>query len=972
MEAINLPIAPYLAAIVQNSNNNMVSIVKGPPGIGKSLGIPYIFSRFNKRIYITQTRGNAVISLTNTQKIMNPNYKVGYGKDGDITYQPDNNVPQIAYVTSGHLLGRILRNISKGDNNPLRFIDILQIDDPDSVEDEVLISLWRYFFNLNVTTKSGMKLPRLLLTSATINPEFYPGIANTIINLTSKTVDDIYHTRSYDVDNNQLYLDMADEVAQFHLGSREGHFLVFCSGKDKIDLVIKRLNEKQLPNVQILPAYARLGTAQINNIYNDVPAGMRKIIVSTNMAETAITIKDLGGVFDCMSVKQMYSTPNGGSRLKVVYESKQNALQRRGRTGRNIDGFYYPMMTQSDFENLDPIPEPILDRSPLHKITMELLAAGLNPVEVVEGYGQGRFDETVQLLVSLGAIRKDNRKYIVTNLGRFVASSPLSVRNSAFVYRMYEQYLRSDKSDESSTILGAGIVIANIIDSYGPPLTWFPSPHKNESTFDYQARIYHHKQHFYKEYVGISDLEVYLKIWAYYVNSNRKNRRINVFDPTYVKEWCRQHSINNKKLTEIIKLNARITRLLANLYNKTVNSNIVVSTKSGQNIGSRSSTAQSELKINLRINIKDIEQYINISKQYLQKAYIDRIMQRSDPRNKEIVESTPLFYNHLGEKANYLLSLNQSVSEMAKLRPQYIISLADITQKKPTKMVRFISLAIPADKSADELVSIKMADIQDMLLSTSSESELDVVTGRQGVSLPKINPVSNIIPSSAVTYDNAGHQDIVKPITINYESKAIPTELADIMPSITSAPTGIGVTTTPQLADIMPSIASPPKISIRSPSGSGVEVKTPNRIQIKVRTPPKVNITVKPITPKIGMIGTTPNISEPPQSITLPQFAASPATCSAPNIDDQAVGVSLAKVKVGGLEQLRQQMQKGKSGTKSIAISSSGTRLEELKPQLQVGKPSDRLAGQSVQISFSPATTSAQSDIVDDFLNLDI
>lgn len=647
------------------NNPQLAIILKAPTGSGKSLGVPWFFAKAGVRMFVTETRINSAVSLSVAQEEISPSYTVGYGAETEVTYNTDPNAPQIAYVTAGHLLRKVLRNISD-DKDPYDFVDMLMIDDPDSVDDSVNLALWQYF------AKLGKPVPRLIMASATINPLRYPNIKVVELQLQTYAVQQLHHAKSYATEDRNLYTDMAEIVRLYHESTLQGHFMVFCPGKQQIDEVINYLTAR-INDAAILPVYGRMKQVDIRNIYNNYPDKKRKIIVSTNLTETAVTIDGLVAVFDSMTVKLSYTTPVGGNKLKVMNISKEQSIQRRGRVGRTMPGYYYAMCTAESYDKLLPAQEPPIEREPLYNVTMELMAANLDPLVVLPQYSKIRFEETSVLLQQLKMIKKTITGWEVTEIGKFSPKVPLSVRNSTFLYNWWKH---------SGAALYPGIVMAVLIDTYGPSLLFYPGLESGEEYATYKDRMIRYTNQNFSKFKADDDLQVYMKIWLTFSNDLRTTKRGQgsgtgplTASKHQIKDWCQMNKINNKKMTEIV----RTVRLIVGVM---------------QRIDNDFDTR----RMYKDLKFDNITQLFTTAQPYLEEAYLNKIM-KSTGAYPEII-----YYKSLTENIIYRLSRRYGVSTMVDNAPEYAISLVDISQQRDGKTSNIISFAVPASRSAEDVV----------------------------------------------------------------------------------------------------------------------------------------------------------------------------------------------------------------------------------------------------------------------------
>lgn len=117
--------------------------------------------------------------------------------------------------------------------------------------------------------------------------------------------------------------------------------LIFVSGVSEIDSVCEAVREYATQQSQwlVLPLHSGLALAEQDKVFDYAPEGMRKCIVSTNIAETSLTVDGVRFVIDSGKVKEMsYDASCKGQRLKEFWVSKSSSEQRKGRAGRTGPG----------------------------------------------------------------------------------------------------------------------------------------------------------------------------------------------------------------------------------------------------------------------------------------------------------------------------------------------------------------------------------------------------------------------------------------------------------------------------------------------------------------------------------------------------------------------------------------------------------------------------------------------------------
>jgi ATP-dependent RNA helicase DDX35 len=167
-----------------------------------------------------------------------------------------------------------------------------------------------------------------------------------------------------------------------------GDVLVFLTGQEDIETAIKLLeeeahsNQKNSSGLLPLPLYSGLSRSEQELIFTPTPRGKRKVILSTNIAETSLTLEGVVYVIDSGFSKQKFYNPISDIESLVVAPiSKASARQRSGRAGRVRPGKCYRLYTEDYFLNQMPgegIPE--MQRSNLVSTVIQLKALGIDNI----------------------------------------------------------------------------------------------------------------------------------------------------------------------------------------------------------------------------------------------------------------------------------------------------------------------------------------------------------------------------------------------------------------------------------------------------------------------------------------------------------------------------------------------------------------------------------------------------------------
>lgn len=143
--------------------------------------------------------------------------------------------------------------------------------------------------------------------------------------------------------------------------------LVFLTGQEEIESaaqqirsLVKTPNGLKGPTLRVYPLYAQLAQNRQMEVFSPSTASIRRVILSTNIAETSLTISGIKYVIDSGVVKRrVYDPKTGMDTLKVMKISQDQVWQRCGRAGRESDGFCYRTYTLEEYHAMrkDSVPE---------------------------------------------------------------------------------------------------------------------------------------------------------------------------------------------------------------------------------------------------------------------------------------------------------------------------------------------------------------------------------------------------------------------------------------------------------------------------------------------------------------------------------------------------------------------------------------------------------------------------------------
>ncbi len=211
-----------------------------------------------------------------------------------------------------------------------------------------------------------------------------------------------------------------------------GDILVFLPGEREIretgDLLRRGLARRPYASaIEILPLFARLSVNDQQRVF--APSGGRRIVLSTNVAETSLTVPGIRYVIDAgLARVKRYSVRNKTTLLQIEKVSQAAANQRAGRCGRVQDGICVRLYDEADFAARTRFTEPEILRSSLASVILRMASLDLGDVAdfpFVEAPSARAIADGVQLLQELGAV---DPARALTPLGRDLARLPLDPR----------------------------------------------------------------------------------------------------------------------------------------------------------------------------------------------------------------------------------------------------------------------------------------------------------------------------------------------------------------------------------------------------------------------------------------------------------------------------------------------------------------------------------------------------------------
>ncbi len=430
-----LPVAARREELLETIANNQVVVVAGETGSGKTTQLPKLCLELGRGVkgLIGHTQPRRLAARSVSTRIAEelkttPGDKVGY--QVRFTEQASDNT-LVKVMTDGILLAEIPHD---------RFLnryDTLIIDE--AHERSLNIDFLLGYLKLILSRRPDLKV---IITSATIDVERFSKHFNNapVVEVSGRTypVDLRYRPlEELEIESDDseelLHQGILSALQEIEADERAGRaallgdVLIFLSGERDIREAAQFLRDAKLRNTEVLPLYARLSAAEQQRIFQS-HAG-RRIILSTNVAETSLTVPGIRYVIDPGQARiSRYSVRSNVQRLPVEAVSQASANQRMGRCGRVAEGICYRLYSEQDFLSRPEFTDAEIKRTNLAAVILQMLRLGLGDVSkfpFVDAPEKKSINDGFRMLLALGAVDTKNR---ITTIGKQLSRLPIDPR----------------------------------------------------------------------------------------------------------------------------------------------------------------------------------------------------------------------------------------------------------------------------------------------------------------------------------------------------------------------------------------------------------------------------------------------------------------------------------------------------------------------------------------------------------------
>lgn len=414
-----LPIDDVLEDIAAALEDGNRLVVSAPPGAGKTTRVPLRFldSGWAKKGRITLVQPRRIAARAAAERMAatlgeKVGQTVGLRTRMDVRVSNDT---RIEVVTEGVFTRQILS---------------------DPAVEQVACVIFDEFHERSLDADEGIAFAldtqevlrpdlRILVMSATL-PE---GLTDTFFKAPIVESDGRIHpveTRYLGFDAKQRLEDQVASAIRKALSEETGSILAFLPGAAEIRRTQERL-EPAPPGVIFCPLYGALSPKEQSAAIAPPPDGVRKVVIATDIAESALTIEGVRVVVDGGFARlPRYDAALGATRLETLRIARANADQRRGRAGRTQPGVCYRLWREAEMGGFPASPPPEIESADLTNFRLDLAIWGANAPDALSWPTPPRaaaFAAATTELQRLGALDDEGA---LTPLGKKLNALPVS------------------------------------------------------------------------------------------------------------------------------------------------------------------------------------------------------------------------------------------------------------------------------------------------------------------------------------------------------------------------------------------------------------------------------------------------------------------------------------------------------------------------------------------------------------------
>ncbi len=529
-----LPVYEQKKRILDTLASHQVIVVQSPTGSGKTTQLPVILHEAgyseNGIIAVTQPRRIAALSVSEfISKQLGTNYPGLVGYKMRFEDKTDSST-KIKIMTDGILLQEMKLDpwMSK--------YSVIMVDEAHerSLNIDFVLGLLKRILNARPDFK-------VIVSSATMNAEafstYFDGCPIVTIDTQIFPVTMVYDppaipaSTATEAASEALLSKIENTIDRVLDNDEEGDILVFLPGEKIIKDCMKHLSTASFfDKIHIIPLYGRLQKEEQEKVFDDAPKGKKKVVLSTNIAETSVTINGITTVIDSGLAKlNFYSPRTFTSSLIETPVSRASCNQRRGRAGRTCPGTCYRLYSRKDFDTRSTYTTEEIYRTDLSEVVLRMSELGITDFEkfdFISPPGKEGIIGAVNTLQMLKALEEDGT---LSSIGKLMVEFPLEPRVSRIIVESILRY---------PDVLEEAIIGSSFLSASSP----FVLPVGEEM----DARKAHHS---FRDLQG--DFVGYIRLFRMYMASSNKEK------------FCKTNYLDDRVMAEILNIKLQLEEIVS-------------------------------------------------------------------------------------------------------------------------------------------------------------------------------------------------------------------------------------------------------------------------------------------------------------------------------------------------------------------------------------------------------------------------
>lgn len=530
----SLPVYQQKEKILQALRENQVIVVQSPTGSGKTTQLPVILHEAGYSqsgiIAVTQPRRIAALSVSEyISKQLKTKYPGLVGYKMRFEDKTDAST-KIKIMTDGILLQEMKLDpwMSK--------YSVVMVDE--AHERSLNID---FVLGLLKRVLAQRKDFKVIVSSATINAEIFSKYFNDCPIVTIETqvfpVAMVYDPPVIKATTNseegiEALMSKIEQTVDRVLDNKEnGDILIFLPGEKSIkDCMLKLSNASFKNKIHLIPLYGRLPKEEQEKVFSSAPFGKKKIVISTNIAETSITINGITTVIDSGLAKlNFYSPKTYTSSLNETAVSKASCNQRRGRAGRTCEGTCYRLYSKVDFDSRAEYTTEEIYRTDLSEVVLRMAELGITDFEKFDFISPPGHEGLVGAVKTLNMLKALESDGTLSSIGKLMVEFPLEPRISRIIVESILKY---------PDVLEEVLICCSFLSAQSP----FVLPVGQEM----DARAAHHT---FRDIQG--DFVSYVKLFRKYMNQSNKEK------------FCKANFLDEKVMAEILNIKIQLEQIIS-------------------------------------------------------------------------------------------------------------------------------------------------------------------------------------------------------------------------------------------------------------------------------------------------------------------------------------------------------------------------------------------------------------------------